>query len=79
MMRFWKKSELGELPENWTQLIREIHNNHPDSGGKNRAAVAEIQARAAWELNQATKGLRTATWILAASTVILCIVTLING
>ena len=79
MMRFCKKSELGELPENWKQLIRDIHNNHPDSGGKNRAAVAEIQARAAWELNQATKGLRTATWILAASTVILCIVTLANG
>lgn len=79
MMRFWRKSELGELPENWKQLIRDIHNNHPDSGGKNRAAVAEIQARAAWELNQATKGLRTATWILAASTVILCIVTLVDG
>jgi hypothetical protein len=79
MMRFWKKSELNELPENWMQLIRDIHNNHPETGGKNRAAVAEIQARAAWELNQATKGLRTATWILAFSTLVLCVITWVRA
>jgi hypothetical protein len=76
MRIFIKKSEPQELPEKWNQLIRDIHNNHPDRGGKNRAAVAEIQARAAWELNRATKGLKTATWILAFSTVMLCAITI---
>ena len=79
MIRFRKKSELSELPEHWKQLIRDIHNNHPDNGGKNRAAVAEIQARAAWELNQATKGLKTATWILAFFTLVLCVITWVRA
>ncbi len=76
MRIFNKKSEPEQLPEKCNQLIRDIHNNHPDSGGKNRAAVAEIQARAAWELNRATKGLKTATWILAFSTLALCAITI---
>jgi hypothetical protein len=69
----------SELPKVWTDLIEQVRKNHPESGGENRAAMAEIQARAAWELNQATKGLKTATWILAFSTVILCIITLLKN
>ena len=68
-----------DLPEVYKSLIDVIRKNHDSSGGENRAAVAELQARSAWELNRATKGLRTATWILAACTVILCIVTFIKS
>lgn len=68
-----------QIPKVWTDLIEQVRKNHPESGGENRAAIAEIQARAAWELNQATKGLRTATWILAFSTVVLCIITLLKN
>ena len=79
-MNFLKrKSRTDELPEKWQKLVNDIFNNHPDSGGANRAAVAELQARSALELNKATKGLRTATWILAFSTVELCAITLLNG
>lgn len=79
-MRFLKrKSRTDELPEKWQKLIYDIHNNHPESGGANRKAVAELQARSALELNKATNGLKTATWILAASTVVLCIVTLVKS
>ena len=69
----------SELPKVWTDLIEQVRKNHPESGGENRAALAEMQARAAWELNQATKGLKTATWILACSTVVLCIITLLKN
>jgi len=68
-----------DLPEVYKNLIDVIRKHHETSGGENRAAVAELQARSAWELNRATKGLRTATWILAASTVVLCIVTLVKS
>jgi hypothetical protein len=79
-MNFLKrKSRTDELPEKWQKLVNDIYNNHPDSGGANRAAVAELQARSALELNKATKGLKTATWILAFSTVVLCAITLLNG
>jgi hypothetical protein len=73
-----KKFFTSELPKVWTDLIEQVRKNHPESGGDNRAALAEMQARAAWELNQATKGLKTATWILAFSTVVLCIITLLK-
>ena len=68
-----------DLPEVYKKLIDAIRKNHESSGGENRAAVAELQARSAWELNRATKGLRTATWILAASTFVLCIVTWVKS
>jgi hypothetical protein len=74
-----KKFFSDDLPKVWTDLIDKIRKNHPDSGGENRAAMAEIQARSAWELNRATKGLKTATWILAFSTIILCFITLIKN
>lgn len=74
-----KKFFNNQIPKVWTDLIEQVRKNHPESGGENRAAIAEIQARAAWELNQATKGLRTATWILAFSTVVLCIITLLKN
>jgi hypothetical protein len=74
-----KKFFSDELPKAWTDLIDEVRKNHPDSGGEYRAAMAEMQARAAWELNKATKGLRTATWILAFSTVILCLITWVRN
>jgi hypothetical protein len=79
MKGFKKKSKSDELRAKWKKLINDIHNNHPESGGANRAAVAELQARSALELNKATKGLKTATWILAFSTVVLCVITLISG
>lgn len=79
-MNFLKrKSRTDELPEKWQKLVNDIYDNNPDSGGANRAAVAELQARSALELNKATKGLKTATWILAFSTVVLCAITLLNG
>jgi hypothetical protein len=75
-MKFLKKFlKPKDLPEVYKNLIDVIRRNHESSGGENRAAIAELQARSAWELNRATKGLRTATWILAASTFVLCIVT----
>lgn len=75
-MKFLKKLlNSRDLPEVYLKLIQIIRNNNETSGGENRAAVAELQARSAWELNKATKGLRAATWILAASTILLCIIT----
>ena len=74
-----KKFFNNQIPKVWTDLIEQVRKNHPESGGENRAAMAEMQARAAWELNQATKGLKTATWILAFSTVVLCIITLLKN
>ena len=74
-----RKFFTSELPKVWTDLIEQVRKNHPESGGENRAATAEIQARAAWELSQATKGLKMATWILAFSTVVLCIITLLKN
>lgn len=68
-----------ELPEVWADLIEKVRKTHPESGGENRAAMAEMQARAAWELNRATKGLQKATWILAFSTVVLCLITLLKN
>ncbi len=79
MRLFKRKSQSDALPAKWQKLIDDIHNNHPDSGGANRAAVAELQARSALELNKATNGLKAATWILAFSTVVLCIITLYSG
>lgn len=74
-----KKFFDDDLPKVWTDLIEQVRKNHPESGGENRAAMAEIQARAAWELNRATKGLKSATWILAFSTVVLCLITLLKS
>ncbi len=74
-----KKLFTSELPKVWTDLIEQVRKNHPESGGENRAALAEMQARAPWERNQATKGLKTATWILAFSTVTLCLITLLQN
>lgn len=79
MRNFKRKFQSDAIPAKWQKLIDDIHNNHPDSGGANRAAVAELQARSALELNKATKGLKTATWILAFSTVVLCVITLYSG
>jgi hypothetical protein len=79
-MKFLKEFfKPNELPEVYKNLIDVIRQKHESSGGENRAAVAELQARSAWELNRATKGLRTATWILAASTFVLCIVTWVKS
>ena len=79
-MKFLKEFfKPNELPEVYKNLIDVIRQKHESSGGENRAAVAELQARSAWELNRATKGLRTATWILAASTIVLCIVTWVKS
>lgn len=75
-MNWYKKFfKQKDLPEVYKKLIDVIRQKHESSGGENRAAVAELQARSAWELNRATKGLRTATWILAFSTVVLCLIT----
>jgi hypothetical protein len=43
-----------DLPEVYKNLIDVIRKHHETSGGENRAAVAELQARSAWELNRAT-------------------------
>jgi len=74
-----KKFFDDDLPKVWADLIEQVRKYHPESGGENRAAMAEMQARAAWELNKATKGLKSATWILAFSTVVLCIITLFKN
>ena len=42
-----KKLFTSELPKVWTDLIEQVRKNHPESGGENRAAMAEMQARAA--------------------------------
>ena len=68
-----KKFFDDELPKVWIDLIEQVRKNHPESGGEYRAAMAEIQARSAWELNRATRGLKNATWILSFSTIVLCL------
>lgn len=73
-----KKFFNNDLPKSMIDLIDLIRKNHPESGGENRAAIAEMQARTAWELNKATKGLKAATWVLAFSTVVLCFVTFLK-
>jgi len=75
MKKFFK----DELPKSWIDLIDLIRKNHPESGGEYRAAMAEIQARSAWELNRATRGLKNATWILSFSTIVLCLITLFKN
>jgi hypothetical protein len=47
-MKFLKKLfRSKDLPEVYTKLIEVIRKNHETSGGENRAAVAELQARSA--------------------------------
>jgi hypothetical protein len=79
MKKFLSKFFKDDLPKNWIDLIDLIRKNHPESGGEYRAAVAEMQARTAWELNRATKGLKNATWILSFSTIVLCLITLFKN
>ena len=79
MKRILSKIFKDELPKSWIDLIDLIRKNHPESGGEYRAAMAEIQARSAWELNRATKGLKNATWILSFSTIVLCLITLFKN
>jgi hypothetical protein len=69
----------NELPVEYRNLIEIIAKNHDSTGGANRAAVAELQARSAWELNKATIGLKTATWILSITTIILGLITVFNN
>jgi hypothetical protein len=69
----------NELPIEYRNLIEIIAKNHDSMGGANRSAVAELQARSAWELNKATKGLKTATWILSITTIILGLITLFKN
>jgi len=79
MRNFLKKSQPDDLPSVFKDQIEVIRKNHETSGGANRAAVAELQARAAWELNKATKGLKTATWVLVFCTFVLCLITLFKS
>jgi hypothetical protein len=79
MRNFLKKSQPDDLPSVFKDQIEIIRKNHETSGGANRAAVAELQARAAWELNNATKGLKTATWVLVFCTFVLCLITLFKS
>jgi hypothetical protein len=79
MKKFLSKFFKDELPKSWINLIDQIRKNHPESGGEYRAAMAEIQARSAWELNRATRGLKNATWILSFSTIVLCLITLFKN
>ncbi len=80
MKKFISKFFGGDdLPKSWIDLIDLIRKNHPESGGEYRAAMAEIHARTAWDLNRATKGLKTATWILSFSTLVLCVITLLKN
>jgi hypothetical protein len=66
-----------ELPEELSHLVSQAESNH-DKSAAYRRAMAELEARTAWSLSQSTKQLSTATWILAACTAILCIVTLLK-
>ena len=79
MKKFLSKFFEDDLPKRWIDLIDLIRKNHPESGGEYRAAMAEMQARTAWDLNKATKGLKTATWILCFSTIVLCLITLLKN
>jgi hypothetical protein len=79
MRNFLKKSQPDDLPSVFKDQIEIIRKNHETSGGANRAAVAELQARAAWELNKATQGLKTATWVLVFCTCVLCLITLFKS
>ena len=79
MRNFLKKSKADDLPNVYIDQIEIIRKNHETAGGANRAAVAELQARAAWELSKATKGLKAATWVLVFCTFVLCVINLFKS
>jgi len=66
-----------ELPKQLSALISAAEKNH-DQSAEFRKAMAELQARTAWSLNQATSRLNTATWVLAIATIGLCLITLFS-
>jgi hypothetical protein len=68
----------NELPPEYKDLITKVRNHHPDTGGENRGAVAEIQVRSMYATEQATNGLRYATWALVLATLILSVITLLK-
>lgn len=67
------------LPEPYASLVEMIRSNHPDTGGMNRGAVAELDARLAIAHNRVATSLTYATWALVFVTVILVVVTLRAG
>lgn len=70
-------SRRGPLPEPYASLVTTIGANHPENGGENRKAVAELQARLALAQNNLARSLTVATWALVGATIILVVVTIV--
>lgn len=68
-------TDRNELPKMYKDLIEIVRANHPDTGGTNRAAVAEIAVRSTIAVERATNGIRYATWTLVGATLILVVIT----
>lgn len=65
------------LPEPYASLVEAIRSNHPDMGGTNRGAAAELDARLAIAQNRVATSLTYATWALVLATAVLVIVTVL--
>jgi hypothetical protein len=68
-------SEREPLPEPYASLVTTIGASHPEMGGTNRKAVAELQARLALAQNNLARSLTRATWALVLATIVLVVVT----
>jgi hypothetical protein len=65
------------LPELYASLVETIRANAPDTGGANRRAVAELQARLALAQENVARSLTRATWALVGATVVLAVATVV--
>lgn len=72
-----RMKENRPLPEPYAALVEAIRSNHPEMGGTNRGAVAELDARLAIAQNRVAASLTYATWALVLATVVLVIVTVL--
>ena len=68
----------SDIPEEYRELIAKVRNNHPDVGGSNRGAIAEIQIRSIIATERATGGIKFATWALVVVTLGLSLITLLK-
>lgn len=77
-MSWFKRKKDSNLPPEIKELVHLAQANHEKSA-EYRRAMAELEAQTAWSLNRSTKQLSLATWILAASTALLCLITLLKN
>ena len=64
----------NELPLDLKTAVSQASANH-ESSSEFREAMAYLQAKNAYLLYKATRNLYIATWVLAFSTIALCVIT----